>query len=319
MTTTGPLPTHLIGADDPLALARTFCLRVPHSRDLGMKIIPTDGSRACMCLTSRPSLLEDSDVPTLCSSVLYSLADSAAGLAVFAATRKLDPIATLDLRMNYLRAAPADIAIEASAECEALTEDVAFVRCLVRAQDTRDVLATGDATFMRGTRGHRFDADPASESPTAGQPDAVLKELEVGAPARSYPEHLGLEMLAGEDGVQLHLPYREHLIGNYMIPALHGGVMGGLIQEGARLAVCARLGGRTLLRILNCNIDYHRPAKPMATYASVEIGRHSRRTMLAQVVCWQSRDRSPVASGRVQILLEAAAPGIEQAAAGASS
>lgn len=292
---------------DPVALARFFCERVPHSRDLGMAIVPTEGPQARMRLLPQPHLLDDNGV-SVASSVLYSLADSAAGLAVFAATRTLTPIATLDLRMNYLRPAPADHALVVDAKCEAVTDDVAFVRCLVHSEGSPEPVAAGDATFMRGTRGRRFDAEPPREPKLAASAAEASPAPRPNEPARSYAQHLGVDVLTGGDGLRLHLPFREALIGNVQIPALHGGVLGGLIEEAARVVVGTGQAGRSAaLRILNCDVDYLRPARTVDTYATAEIVRRTRRTVLAQVVCWQSEDRVPVATGRVQILLDASA------------
>lgn len=290
--------------DDPLTLARLFCERVPHGRDLGIVILPTDGLLVRMRLMPKPHLLDVAGVPAICSSVLFSIADAAAGLAVFTATKTLTPIATLDLRMNYLRPAPGNLPVTVSAMSDGVTDDVAFVRCVVHAEGSADPVATGDATFMRGTRGRRFDADALPEPRLAYHPETTSQVSRGCASALSYTEHLGVEVLPGTD--QLRLPYREALIGNVLIPALHGGVVAGLIEEAARVAVRAKLGGRPVLRVLNSNIDYHRPARPIDTHASFEIARHTRRTVLVQVICWQADDRSPVATGRVQILLEAA-------------
>lgn len=298
--------THLNSLGDPVALARFFCERVPHSRDLGMAILPTEGPQARMRLAPQAHLLDDTGV-SICSSALYSLADSAAGLAVFAATRTLTPIATLDLRMNYLRPAPSHHALVAEARCEAVTDDVAFVRCLVHAEGRAEPVASGDATFMRGTRGRRFDAEPPREPRPAGLPLEVSSAPPPNEPTLFYTRHLGINVLTGSESLCLHLPFREALIGNVQIPALHGGVLGGLIEEAARVAVGTGQGGSRALRILNCDVDYLRPAQTVDTYATAEIVRRTRRTVLAMVVCWQSEDRVPVATGRVQILLDAAA------------
>ena len=300
---------------DPLALARLFCERVPHSRDLDMVIVPTDGLQVRMRLSPKPHLLDAASTLTICSSVLLSLCDSAAGLAVFAATQTLAPIATLDLRMNYLRPAPGNLPVTVSATSDGVTDNVAFVRCVVHAEGSAEPVATGDATFMRGTRGRRFDSEALPEARPATRPEFASQVSRDSASALYYADHLGVEVLPGKD--QLRPPYRDALIGNVLIPALHGGVVAGLIEEAARVAVRTKLGGMPALRVLNSNIDYHRPARPMHTYASFEIARHTRRTVLVHVVCWQAEDRCPVATGRVQILLEAA--GANPAVAGASA
>lgn len=303
---------------DPVALARQFCDAVPHSRDLGMEILAMEGDSVRMRAAPQLHLLGDAGTGTICSSVLYSLADSVGGLAVFAATRTLEPIATLDLRMNYLRTAPGHGAVVATARCEHVTEDVAFVRCAVYSEPGRAPVATGDAAFMRGTKGIRFDAPPKALR-IADLPASSSAAASGGLPPPGdmpYARHLGLEVQAQGGPLRVHLPYRQALIGNVMLPALHGGVLGGLIEGAASLAARAASDSAQPPQILNCNIDYLRSAGPQSTYAAAEITRRTRRTMLVHVHCWQSDARAPVAMGRVQLLLGAPASGAGRAAPG---
>ncbi|MDE0853414.1 MAG: PaaI family thioesterase [Nevskia sp.] len=303
---------------DPVALARLFCERVPHSRDLGIEILSLDGPQTRMRLAPLWYLM-DADASAICSSVLFSLADAAAGLAVFGATRTLTPIATLDLRMNYLRPAPADRGLVADAHCLAVTGDVAFVHCQGHVEGSTELLATGDATFMCGTRGRRFD-DVASARPSSVlPPQATISRPNPNSRGDGYAQHLGIELLDAGGGLRFRLPFRHALVGNAQIPALHGGVLGGLIEEAAQVAVQSDRGGKTTARILNTDIDYHRSAQTLDTHASVEVVRRTRRTALAQVVCWQAEHRKPVATGRVQMLLLASADEADSPAAEAAS
>lgn len=124
-----------------------------------------------------------------------------------------------------------------------------------------------------------------------------------------YARHIGLEIQHSGTRVQVHLPYRDALIGNIMLPALHGGAIGGLIEITARVAAQSRDAQARRPRILDCNVDYLRSARARSTYAAAEIVRHGRRTTLVHVSCWQERASTPVAHGRVQLLFETAPGG----------
>ncbi|MDD3765104.1 MAG: PaaI family thioesterase [Nevskiales bacterium] len=119
-----------------------------------------------------------------------------------------------------------------------------------------------------------------------------------------YARHLGLEVQHSGTRVQVHLPYRDALIGNIMLPAVHGGAIGGLIEITARIAAQSRDARARRPRILDCNVDYLRSARARSTYAAAEIVRQGRRTTLVHVSCWQDRASTPVAHGRVQLLFE---------------
>ncbi len=304
--------------DDPVVLARHFGEQVPHTRDLGVRVISVEADQVRMCLAPQPWLLADDDTGEICTSVLYSLADSAAGLAVLAAAGDLAPIATLDLRMDYLRPAAGDRALSALARCLQLTDDVAFVHCEVLTEGHEQPVATGKATFMRNTRGQRLrvaieEGRPHVTAPASRQSrppehaagtDAAWQRLLARIP---YARHLGLETRQKQTGTALHLPYREALIGNPVLPALHGGALGGLIEITARVAAQSRdtMGRRP--RILDCDIDYLRSARAQSTFAGAEIVRQGRRASLVQVTCWQEGASAPIARGRVQLLFRSRA------------
>lgn len=118
-----------------------------------------------------------------------------------------------------------------------------------------------------------------------------------------YARHLGLEVQRGDAGVLVHLPCREALIGNFMLPALHGGVLGALIELIARVAAQNQDTETRCPRILDCHINYLRSAKARSTFASADIIRQGRRSSLVQVTCWQGERSKPIASGQVQLLL----------------
>lgn len=117
-----------------------------------------------------------------------------------------------------------------------------------------------------------------------------------------YARHLGLEVQRDDASLLVHMPCREALIGNFMLPALHGGVLGALIELTARVAAQSQDPETRCPRILDSNINYLRSAQARSTFASAGIVRQGRRTSLVQVTCWQSEKSRPIASGRVQLL-----------------
>lgn len=301
---------------DPLALARQFGEHVPHSRDLGVQVVAVKADQVRMRLSPQAWLLADDESQEICTSVLYSLADSAAGLAVFAAARELSPIATLDLRMDYLRPAAGDRALSALARCLHLTDDVAFVHCELLSEGQEQPVALGRVTFMRNTRGKPLQAPAeAAQRNVAATAARQSMPLEPSAciDARTawqalleripYARHLGFEAQQNDTGTELRLPYRDALIGNVSLPALHGGVLGALIETTARVAAQSHDTGARRPRIVDCDIDYLRSARAQCTFASAEIVRHGRRTSLVQVTCRQEGSSAPIARGRVQLLL----------------
>ena len=143
---------------DAVTTAWQVTEQVPHGRDLGMQVVSVDQGQVCMRLTPQSWMFTHKDTKEICTSVLYSLADSAGGLAVFAGALELMHIATLDLRMDYLRPAIGDRALSAVATCRHLSDDVAFIHCDILSEGNRELLATANATFMRNTQGQQLHA-----------------------------------------------------------------------------------------------------------------------------------------------------------------
>lgn len=121
-----------------------------------------------------------------------------------------------------------------------------------------------------------------------------------------YARYLGLEVLRDDADLLVHLPCSERLIGNFMLPALHGGVLGALIELTGRVAAQSQDTEARCPRILDSHINYLRSARARSTFASADIVRQGRRTSLLQITCWQDEKSKPVARGQIQLLLPSA-------------
>ncbi len=138
---------------------------VPHSRDMGHEIIRVEGGTAWMRQPVRDFTVGDAEYNLIHTSVQISLVDAAFGIAVFSALGKLATIATLDLRMDYLRPARADRELIARAECFHKTRTIAFVRGELWQDDESRPVSTAQGAFMLGSGRKPFL--PLEEEPTA--------------------------------------------------------------------------------------------------------------------------------------------------------
>jgi acyl-coenzyme A thioesterase PaaI-like protein len=130
-------------------LARLFSQHMPHGRDIGMRLedLAADG-KTRMSLPAQPFLAGDAGASFFFPGVMFSLADSACGLAVFRALGRFVPIATLDMRIDHLAPATMDADLIAVAECYRLTKPVAFACCELLSGPQRRVAAIAVGTFM---------------------------------------------------------------------------------------------------------------------------------------------------------------------------
>jgi uncharacterized protein (TIGR00369 family) len=135
-----------------LRLVRAFCAGVPHNRALGIEIVETKGAEVLFRLPYDARLVGNPDSGVLHGGAITALLDGTSGGAVLAALTELVPIATLDLRIDYLRPAEAGRAVLARATCYKMTRNVAFTRAVAYHEDPEDPIAHSVGTFMVSTK-----------------------------------------------------------------------------------------------------------------------------------------------------------------------
>jgi uncharacterized protein (TIGR00369 family) len=128
---------------------------------------------------------------------------------------------------------------------------------------------------------------------TAARPPALLD-------AWPYARFLAVRLEPGETGLLAVLPFDPKLIGNPILPALHGGVVASFLE----LAALARLDaeGRRA-RTIDITVDYLRPARPVTFYAEARILKLGRRAANVAVEAWQEDRASPVAALRGHFMI----------------
>ena len=123
-----------------------------------------------------------------------------------------------------------------------------------------------------------------------------------------YARFLGLRVELAGDEMTAVLPFSEHLVGNPVLPAIHGGVLGALMEITAltQLAIAHGDGGPGLLRQpkpIDVTIEYLRSARPLTTFARAQVRRLGRRIANVHVEAWQEQRASPVAALRGHFLV----------------
>jgi len=121
-----------------------------------------------------------------------------------------------------------------------------------------------------------------------------------------YAAHLGVKMTQQADGLLFELPFREPLVGNHLLPAIHGGVVAGFMENSAMLHLLVNQEQGRLPKTVDFAIDYLRSAGPKTTYARCDVTRQGRRVAHVQISCWQDNPCKPVAVARVHFILEEA-------------
>ena len=137
--------------------------------------------------------------------------------------------------------------------------------------------------------------------------DAALARMVEAVP---YIRHLGVVFDRRGDELTAQLPYDEKLVGNPMLPALHGGAIGAFLEiaaimelawalvwermEGGGPAAGAIEAGQfpPMPKTIDFTVDYLRSGLPRDAYARARVNRSGRRYASVHVEAWQdNRER----------------------------
>lgn len=128
---------------------------IPHARALGIELVDYRDGHCVVRVPYSEHLVGDPDTGVIHGGVITAVLDNASGMAVPRAELSAEQraIATLDLRIDYMRPATPHQDLMVTAECYQLTRSVAFVRA--RAWQTgadggETLIASSVATFMLG-------------------------------------------------------------------------------------------------------------------------------------------------------------------------
>ena len=120
----------------------------PHAMFLGLEIMDIDTAEATVKVPYSKELAGNSMTGILHGGIVTTALDAASGLSVITAFERPITIATLDLRIDYLKPATPDEPIFAYGHCYKVTRNVCFVRGLAFQKDKSDPIANSTATFM---------------------------------------------------------------------------------------------------------------------------------------------------------------------------
>jgi uncharacterized protein (TIGR00369 family) len=148
---------------EPTALQQIvdhFHHNIPHARELGMEVVSATVERTQVRLPFRPEFLGDTERQLIHPGVVTTLIDSTCGVALMAHLSRQVTIATLDLRVDYLRPSRPGTGLICSAECYRLTGQIAFMRAFVWQDDPASPVAASVSTFMLNSGGPPAPAVP---------------------------------------------------------------------------------------------------------------------------------------------------------------
>ena len=134
------------------AIARQFIEAIPHSKALGMRLADMGEGMAAIEMPYDEKLVGDPETGVIHGGAVSALMDTCCGAAVMCHPDNGGSTATIDLRIDYMRAAAPGQKITAQAVCYHMTRTVAFVRATATDEDTENPVAAATGAFMVESR-----------------------------------------------------------------------------------------------------------------------------------------------------------------------
>ncbi|MBI3675107.1 MAG: PaaI family thioesterase [Proteobacteria bacterium] len=120
-----------------------------------------------------------------------------------------------------------------------------------------------------------------------------------------YCRHLGIDAEVKDGKLVLVMPFVTHLIGNPILPAIHGGVIGSLLETAALAQIIWETRSVRLPKPVDITIDYLRSGRTLTSYAKARIAKQGRRVINVHAEMWQDDESKPIAALRGHFLISA--------------
>lgn len=121
--------------------------------------------------------------------------------------------------------------------------------------------------------------------------------------AMPYAAWLGMAPETSTGELLTRLKYSPPIIGNPVLPAIHGGVIGALLETAAIFHMLWEGETVAVPKIITITVDYMRSARPIDTLARATLTKQGRRIANVAVEAWQDDRSKPVAAARMHFLL----------------
>ncbi len=118
-----------------------------------------------------------------------------------------------------------------------------------------------------------------------------------------YARFLGIRGVVVDGELLGKLEYHDQLIGNPVLPALHGGTIGALLESTAIFVLFWRAETVILPKTINLTVAYLRPGRPVDTFARATVTKQGRRVASVRAEAWQEDPERPIATAVANFLV----------------
>ena len=118
-----------------------------------------------------------------------------------------------------------------------------------------------------------------------------------------YARFLGLQVEQQGNEIITVLPFQNDLVGNINLPAIHGGVVGAMLEITSTMQLIFDTACERLPKTVDVSFDYLRSARGTTTYGRAIVTRQGRRVANVRAELWQESRDKPVAASHGHFLL----------------
>lgn len=136
---------------DKARVAAQFIQAIPHAKALGLELLDIDAGKATISMPYNDRLIGDPESGVVHGGAVSAMLDTCCGAAVIAHPDNPGITATIDLRIDYMRAATPGQTIVTHAHCHHLTRSVAFVSAVAHDDNADMPVARAEGSFTVDT------------------------------------------------------------------------------------------------------------------------------------------------------------------------
>lgn len=140
--------THYGEGQNTVERVRAMMQWTPQARALGLEIVDLRGASVVGRAPYKADLVGDPETGVIAGGVITTFLDQLCGMAAVLAMKTPSTVATIDLRIDYMRPATPHRDVLAEAHCYKIGRSVAFVRAVAYEDTPDNPIAHATSTFM---------------------------------------------------------------------------------------------------------------------------------------------------------------------------
>tara|TARA_B100000700_G_scaffold133475_1_gene149066 strand:- start:111 stop:503 length:393 start_codon:yes stop_codon:yes gene_type:complete len=118
-----------------------------------------------------------------------------------------------------------------------------------------------------------------------------------------YARFLGVRIDIKGNELTTILPFKETLIGNTTLPALHGGALGAFLEMTSAIQLLYNTSCEALPKTIDISVDYLRSGRPVPCFGRAVVTRQGRRVANVRAEVWQEERGKPIAATHGHFLM----------------